>query len=91
MTSRLRCRQVSTAVSIRSTNRLPASESVPKLVFRQITPCRRARSAALLCGGTPSADANRHSVASIFSNWRQTFAVHAQGQAASASRCSRAA
>jgi hypothetical protein len=33
------------------------AESVPKLVFRLITPRWRARSAALLCGGIPSADA----------------------------------
>ena len=42
---------------------------MPWLVFRQITPCRSARSAALLCGGTPSVAANVHSDGSIASGF----------------------
>src|SRR5208337_1208472 len=47
------CRQVATTVSIRSTNRLPCSLSVPPLMRCQITACRKARSAALFVGSTP--------------------------------------
>ena len=81
-TSRPRWRQVATVVSIRSTYRLPTSLSVPWLVFRQITPCRSARSAALLCGDTPSAAAKIHRWAKPASTRRHTFAVHEQAQAA---------
>ncbi len=47
-------RHVATTDSIRSTNRLPDSLSVPPLVRRQITACRNARSAALFVGSTPA-------------------------------------
>ncbi len=48
---------MATALSIRSTNRLPASLSVPPLVRLQMTACRRARSAALFVGVATDADA----------------------------------
>src|SRR5919199_1665542 len=48
------CRQVATTVNNRSANRLPASLSDPKLPLRQSTAGRRARSARLLVGSTPS-------------------------------------
>src|SRR5262245_61391912 len=55
------CRQVCATVSTRSTNRLPAWLSVPPLVLRHNTPCRSARSPALLVGSTPSTSTNVHS------------------------------
>src|SRR5262245_40379646 len=55
------CRQVCTTVSTRSTNRLPCGLSVPPLVLRHNTPCRSARSPALLVGSTPSTSTNVHS------------------------------
>src|SRR5215472_14279396 len=55
------CRQVCTTVSTRCTKRLPCGLSVPPLVLRHNTPCRSARSPALLVGSTPSTATNVHS------------------------------
>ena len=49
-TERFCCRQLSTTVSIRSTNRLPASLCVPNYRFRQITAYRSKHSAELFVG-----------------------------------------
>jgi hypothetical protein len=54
------CRQGATTVRSRSPNRLPASLSDPKLPFRQSTAGRKAHSAPLLVGSTPSTRANVH-------------------------------
>jgi len=48
------CRQVTATVSSRSANRLPASLSEPKLPSRHSTAGRKARSATLFVGSTPS-------------------------------------
>ena len=47
-------------VSMVSTKRLPASLCVPKDSFRQMTAWRRARSASLFVGPTPSTSTNVH-------------------------------
>ena len=74
-------RQVSTTDSSRSTKRLPASLAVPRLSFRQITPCLNARSAALLSGDTPATSANVHRCSSAPRAFRHTFAVVTQPHA----------
>jgi transposase len=58
-------------VSSRSTNRLPASLSDPKLHFRHSTAGRKARSATLLLGSTPSTHAKVHSAAHHLLSLRQ--------------------
>ena len=47
---------------------------MPRLSFRQITPCLNARSAALLSGATPSTSANLHRCFSAWRIFRHTFA-----------------
>jgi len=51
---------------------------VPRLSFRQITPCLNARSAALLSGATPATSAKVHKCFSASRIFRHTFAVDAQ-------------
>jgi len=60
-TLRCCCRQVSITLSSVSTKRLLFSLWVPKLSFRQITACRRLRSAVLFVDSTPSVSSNVHS------------------------------
>jgi hypothetical protein len=73
------CRQVATTVSSRSANRLPASLSDPKLPLRHSTAGRRARSAPLLVGSTPSARAKVHSAGHHFLNCRHSAAAFLSG------------
>src|SRR5207237_9622246 len=56
------------SAATRSTNRLPCELSVPPLVLRHNTPCRSARSPALLVGSTPATLTNVHSHSSWASN-----------------------
>src|SRR5215212_3300956 len=57
------CRQVAPTVNKRSTNRLPASLSEPKLPLRHSTAGRKARSETLFVGSTPPTRAKVHSAA----------------------------
>src|SRR6185369_16835983 len=75
------CRQVGTTVSTHSTNRFPCGLSVPPLVLRHNTPCRSARSPALLVGSTPSTSTNVHSHFSWASSSRHIPAVLPQPHA----------
>jgi hypothetical protein len=73
---RSRCRQVATTVSSRSANRLPAALSAPKLPVRQRTAGRKARSATLLVGSTPSTRAKVHARASSTMGARAALQKH---------------
>lgn len=76
-----------TTERIRSTDRLPRFESVPKLFLHQITARWRHRSVRLFVGGTPSTlkkvhrrssvfNRSAHSIRSILSSWRpQSVAI----------------
>ncbi len=73
-----RRRQVATADSIRPTNRLPPSLSVPPLIRRQSTANRNARSAALFVGSIPSTLANVHGPSSTLRICQHVADVFAQ-------------
>src|SRR5439155_13744662 len=77
-TGRPCCRSVCTTVSIRSTNRHPASLWHPNDRRRHNTAGRTARSAALLVGSTPPTQANVHNAGSNRSRFVQTTSVLAQ-------------
>src|SRR5205823_14381476 len=68
------CLQDATTVSTRSANRLPASLSAPKLPLRHSTAGRKARSAPLLVGSSPSTCANVHIAGHHFSCFRTNAA-----------------
>ena len=80
---------MATTDNIRSTNRLPASLSVRPLVRRQITACRKARSAALLVGSTPSTRVKVYKQRQSRSNLAQVVAVLGQAHAAPRSKVKR--
>uniref|UniRef100_B8HMW3 Uncharacterized protein n=1 Tax=Cyanothece sp. (strain PCC 7425 / ATCC 29141) TaxID=395961 RepID=B8HMW3_CYAP4 len=66
-------------MSIRETNKLPASLWEPKLFLRHSTAGRSARSAALLVGSMPSVVTKVQSAGSIFNNCWQVRTVFAKG------------
>src|SRR5215213_5333457 len=69
------CRQVAATASDRSAKRLPPSLSDPKLPLRHNTAGRKARSATLLVGSTPSTRAQVHSAGHHFVSSRHNPAA----------------
>src|SRR4051812_37930668 len=73
------CRQVATTVRSCSANRLPASLLEPILPLRHSTAGRRARSATLLVGSTPSTRAKIHSARHHLLSSRHSAAAFRSG------------